>query len=267
MAPKKTARPRRDDLNADPYRLQRSSERRAAKPPAKPDPRKLSAHEIVLEKQQLNIDISCGVGPTVRKRIDKRMAELDQELLRRRNLDQDALLRETAAIRELDRRGQEHRQDPRHNHITRDIKRRGVCPACDLYHDRRRPKDEDDETATGWTEGLVEKAKKAAEDSLAQMTSPPTEAGFARVENALGVDREASTTASPRSGEHTRAPTSPPAALSELVAKVHEHEWQRLWSAIETIQEQATARRNVDHMSPSQFVLWAINELCRAVPR
>lgn len=24
---------------------------------------------------------------------------------------------------------------PRHNHVTRDIKPRGVCPACDLYHD------------------------------------------------------------------------------------------------------------------------------------
>lgn len=25
---------------------------------------------------------------------------------------------------------------PRHNHFTRDLKRPGVCPACDLYRER-----------------------------------------------------------------------------------------------------------------------------------
>lgn len=29
-----------------------------------------------------------------------------------------------------------------HNHITRDIKPLGQCPACDLYHDRHIPKKE-----------------------------------------------------------------------------------------------------------------------------
>lgn len=26
-----------------------------------------------------------------------------------------------------------------HNHFTRDIKPKGVCPDCDLYHDRNEP--------------------------------------------------------------------------------------------------------------------------------
>jgi predicted naringenin-chalcone synthase len=28
------------------------------------------------------------------------------------------------------------RVTPNHNHFTRDIKPRGVCPACDKYHDK-----------------------------------------------------------------------------------------------------------------------------------
>lgn len=31
-------------------------------------------------------------------------------------------------------------EKPQHNHVTRDIKPLGRCPACDLYHDKHIPK-------------------------------------------------------------------------------------------------------------------------------
>lgn len=138
----------------------------------KRDPKNMHAFEIVAEKKQLGIDIECGVGSAVRARIDAQMGELDAELVRRRNLDSDALLREEAARRELDRQHVERtkvtfgppaelsdseidkvnevltcehgtvgctNKGPRHtchNHLTRDIKPPGVCPGCDLHHAR-----------------------------------------------------------------------------------------------------------------------------------
>jgi len=29
---------------------------------------------------------------------------------------------------------EDKQEEIKHNHITRDIKRKGVCPACDLHH-------------------------------------------------------------------------------------------------------------------------------------
>lgn len=61
------------------------------------------------------------------------------------------------------------------------------------------------------------------------------------------------------------SPTAPPPARPGLTrAEPYYAAWNRIWSAVEGIERAATTRWEPDSMSPDEFILWAIGELVRA---
>lgn len=74
--------------------------------------RTISADRLVTHRQQNEVSLSCGVGSTIRSRIERENEAISQELARRRTLDSDSLLRETAAMREIERRALQEAEQP-----------------------------------------------------------------------------------------------------------------------------------------------------------